>query len=1088
MASYRMSMKVHGRSGGRSAVNAAAYRHAEKLHSPDLGKTVSYTNKQGVAHSRILAPEKAPEWAYDRQKLWASVEDFENRKDAQLFRECQVNLPVELSKDKQIELVESWCQKEFVDKGMIADIAIHHDNPKNPHAHIMLTLRDIDKGGWGKKNRDWNSRELLHQQRENWANEQNMFLAREGLDARVSHLSNAERGLSVVPQAKLGAAGPDVTRARQEAHDAIAQDNGEHLKENPDEFLKLLPAEGRAVWTQRDMDRVAHRYTLDDEQFQQLRASVAQSPHLIHLEGGKFTSARVLETEQKLLESAQVLHGRSSHFVHAKNLDPRLNSDQQAAVKSLCEGGDLVIVEGAPGVGKSFMLKDAVNAWRSDGYRVIAGGLQSFQAANFARDAGIKESGSLARWETLWAHEKQQLGSKTVMVIDEFGMVGTEQAQRILAKAEAAGAKICLIGDRHQLPAIQHGAPLRLLADELGAQQIKDIVRQDSEWHREAIKDIRAGREDKGFEAFKAHGCIVEKDKDDAFKEMVQQWKEARDEGKSAALLAYQRKDVFELNQLAREEVRDGLSGPAISVKTKDGVIELQRGDEIMLRQNDSELGVKNGEIGKVLAVENDRIEVRMHHGKDVSIDIQAYRDENGKTPLQLSHAFTGHKSQGATYDVAFVSAHGSLANREWLHVAVSRPRNDVKVFTEDQRALERAFSKSAQKEMAADFRQVERPQEPIDINDERGRARLREHYRGFSDKQLEGIAEFARAEAGNRYAPIVADVVREMREEIAQKKELGHDRQQEIVRDEGGRARESGHRGRTSEVPRADALDVRSGHREDLQRDRGVDEHRFRDGAKRDGGHGLHDESRQRGSGPNEKEHGRAGGERQPTDRRDAMDARHEQNQQHHRPLEQAALGAGHHADDSDRGSRGADRHLDQPEVGRSRGGPSEHELRQRDHERDGVPQGQTGQAFGEIREHSERDKGRGLDVHPRAATKEGQEVTQHGESISRSTGERQESASIGMEARPYEPGGGFRGQLSGLTDSLREHSERSREREDSVAQAYADNRDGSDECSKTLEGLEQGRQGIGRGVDGIQRQIEELDRQQERGHGLSL
>ena len=111
-----------------------------------------------------------------------------------------------------------------------------------------------------------------------------------------------------------------------------------------------------------------------------------------------------------------------------------------------------MIVEGAPGVGKSFMLKDAVSNWHSEGCRVIAGSLQSFQAANFARDAGIKESGSLARWETLWQHEKQQLGSKTVMVIDEFGMVGTEQAQRILAKAEAAGAKVCLIGDRHQLP------------------------------------------------------------------------------------------------------------------------------------------------------------------------------------------------------------------------------------------------------------------------------------------------------------------------------------------------------------------------------------------------------------------------------------------------------------------------------------------------------------------------------------------------------------------------------------------------------------------------------------------------------------
>lgn len=175
MAVYRMSMKLHGRTGGRSAVNAAAYRHAEKFHSPDLGKTVSYTNKQDVVHSKILAPEKAPEWVSDRQRLWASVEDFEKRKDAQLFRECQVNLPVELSREQQIALVESWCRSEFVSKGMIADIAVHDRGGKNPHAHIMLTLRGIGPEGWGKKNRDWNSKQLLQQQRENWAAAQNHF-------------------------------------------------------------------------------------------------------------------------------------------------------------------------------------------------------------------------------------------------------------------------------------------------------------------------------------------------------------------------------------------------------------------------------------------------------------------------------------------------------------------------------------------------------------------------------------------------------------------------------------------------------------------------------------------------------------------------------------------------------------------------------------------------------------------------------------------------------------------------------------------------------------------------------------------------
>lgn len=848
----------------------------------------------------------------------------------------------------------------------------------------------------------------------------------------MSHLSHAERGLSVVPQQKREGSGPRVNAERQEAHDSILRENGEHLQKHPEELLALLSAEGRAVWTQRDMDRMAHRYTLDDEQFQRLRAAVVRSPHLIHLEDGKFTSSAVLETEQKLLDSAENLHRRNNHNVTPKNLDPRLNEDQREAVKSLCEGGDLVIVEGAPGVGKSFMLKDAVNAWHDEGYRVIAGSLQSFQAANFARDAGIGEAGSLARWETLWQHEKQELGPKTIMVIDEFGMVGTEQAQRILAKAEAAGAKVCLIGDRHQLPAIQHGAPLRMLADELDAKQIREIVRQDSEWHREAIKDIRAGREKQGYEALKAHGCIKETSRDEAFREMVSKWKAARDEGRSAALLAYRRQDVFELNKLARSQVKAELSGPAVSIETPDGAIELQRGDEVMLRQNDNELKVKNGEVGRVLQVEGERLRVRMHDGRDVSIDTRRYRDEDGQVPVQLAHAYTGHKSQGATYDVGLVYS-DALANREWLHVAVSRPRHEVRVFAEDREALARAFSKTAQKEMARDFKRLEKGKEQRD------------------------------------------------------------DRKAEIVRSGDGGAGAGGHRRRTGEVSRGDAFHVRQGHREDLQRDGGSDGNAFLDRPQNDARHGAHDRGRQPDRATGAAGAKGRGGERRQTHGHHQLDSHDRPHHRHHRPLDQAPLGAGRLADGPDRDSRGANRHLDQPAVGRGRGHAGARELRQRHYERDDLSPGQAGQAFGPVQERHRAAPGKGgLGLYSGAEAKERQEVARHGEAISRGAGERQGAAAGGVETGPYRPGGGFSREFSRLAVSLRELSERSRERsrsrESSVAQAHGRNRARADNCSKALGGLERQRQGLERGTEQIQRQVDRMmEQEMGRGRGIS-
>ncbi|NYZ70475.1 MobA/MobL family protein, partial [Endozoicomonas sp. SM1973] len=168
MAIYHCKVKVISRSTGRSSTGAAAYRAGERIVDERTGIVHDYRRKSGVSYSQILAPRQSPSWSYDRAQLWNEVEKIEKRKDSQLCREVEVALPRELNEDEMRILARDYAQEQFVDRGMIADISIHHAKDENPHAHILLTTRDVTPEGFGKKNRDWNQKELLENWREAW--------------------------------------------------------------------------------------------------------------------------------------------------------------------------------------------------------------------------------------------------------------------------------------------------------------------------------------------------------------------------------------------------------------------------------------------------------------------------------------------------------------------------------------------------------------------------------------------------------------------------------------------------------------------------------------------------------------------------------------------------------------------------------------------------------------------------------------------------------------------------------------------------------------------------------------------------------
>ena len=208
MALYHLHAQVVKRSAGMSAVAGAAYRAGECLVDDRTGEMHDYRRRRDVATAEILAPAGAPAWARDRSALWNQAERAERQHNGQPAREIRLAIPAELGADAGRALVRDYATAEFVNRGMVADLAIHGEDGANPHAHILLTMRTLDGDAFSRrKNRDWNTRETLQEWRAGWADAAN---------AALEHAGHAERidDRTLVDQHDEALQAGDLDRAR----------------------------------------------------------------------------------------------------------------------------------------------------------------------------------------------------------------------------------------------------------------------------------------------------------------------------------------------------------------------------------------------------------------------------------------------------------------------------------------------------------------------------------------------------------------------------------------------------------------------------------------------------------------------------------------------------------------------------------------------------------------------------------------------------------------------------------------------------------------------------------------------------------
>jgi Ti-type conjugative transfer relaxase TraA len=736
LAITHFTPQLISRGDGRSAVLSAAYRHCARMEHEAEARTLDYSNKRNLAHEEFLLPPDAPDWARaliaDRsvvgavEVFWNKVEAFEKRADAQLAKEFIIALPVELDREQNIALMRQFVFEQVLSRGQVADW-VYHDEPGNPHVHLMTSLRPLTKSGFGAKKvaligldgqplrtangkiqyRLWAGEKAeFIEQRNAWLDLQNQHLALAGLEICVDGRSYAERGIDIVPTTHIGVAAKAIQRKGGDAgrsadlerlalHEAKRSINARRIEARPELVLELVTNE-KSVFDQRDVARVIHRYIDDASTFQRLLPRVLASPEVLRLDvervdlatgvlvPPKFTTREMVRIESEMVNRARTLAQTSSHGVREKVLaavlarHDRLSDEQKTAIEHVTGPARIAAVVGRAGAGKTTMMKAAREAWDAAGYRVVGGALAGKAAEGLEKEAGIA-SHTLASWDLRWKEGRELPDDRTVFVLDEAGMVASRQMAGFVETITKAGAKLVLVGDPEQLQPIGAGAAFRAILERVGYSELETIYRQKEEWMRAASLDLARGRIEEAISAYMSQGRVIGTDlKAEAITSLIEDWDRTYDPEKSTLILAHLRRDVRDLNDRARAAlIKRGVLETGHAFRTEDGVRQFAAGDQIVFLKNDRRLGVKNGMLARVAEASPGRIVAELGEGdarRRIEVEQRTYRN------IDHGYATTIHKSQGATIDRVKVLASLSL-NRHLTYVAMTRHREDVTLY-----------------------------------------------------------------------------------------------------------------------------------------------------------------------------------------------------------------------------------------------------------------------------------------------------------------------------------------------------------------------------------------------------------------------
>ena len=300
--------------------------------------------------------------------------------------------------------------------------------------------------------------------------------------------------------------------------------------------------------------------------------------------------------------------------------------------------------------------------------------LSGIAAENLESGSNIS-SRTIASLEHGWRQGRDLLTSRDVLVIDEAGMVGTRQLERVLSHAAEAEAKVVLVGDPQQLQAIEAGAAFRSIHERHGGAEIGEVRRQREDWQRDATHDLANGKTGHALETYRSRDMVHEAaTREQARGDLIERWDHDRQRSPdcSRIILTHTNDEVRALNEAARERMQAaGELGDEVRVTVERGLRNFARGDRVIFLQNERGLGVKNGTLGTIEQVNEKSMSVRTDDGRSVQFDLKEYNK------IDHGYASTIHKAQGMTVDRTHVLATPGM-DAHSSYVTLSRHRDGV--------------------------------------------------------------------------------------------------------------------------------------------------------------------------------------------------------------------------------------------------------------------------------------------------------------------------------------------------------------------------------------------------------------------------
>ena len=573
---------------------------------------------------------------------------------------------------------------------------------------------------------------------------------------------------------------------------------------SPPRILEAM-TERRSTFSRGDLNRELAKVVPDPQQRAALTDRILTLPEVVGLKEtetapvSRYTTRVVLADEARVMRNANAIAGQTRHGLSAAQGEAALKRHKQvtgerrAAFSELTQASGLAVLAGEAGTGKSTTLAAVRDAYESAGYRVIGMSWTNQVVQNLKQD-GFREATTVAAELYRLDRGSDRWDRRTVLIIDEAGMLSTKHLARVMEEARSAGANLILTGDDRQLASIERGGLFGALKQQYGGSELHEVVRVSDAEQRRAFNLMHQGEFLPALAIYARQGAIRWSGRQDESRAaLVREWGKglAADPDKVRFVFGYTNADVLELNAALREIRREhGALGDDHRLKTADGVAPFAEGDRIQFTgtaasREDRQAGIVNGGVGTIRAIAGDRVTVVLD-GKlgalERLVSFVAGDDYVAGEFDKFRHGYAGtiYKGQGRTLDQTYLyhSAHWRNATS---YVALTRHREDVTLFVATETAsdlgrLARQMARVDDCRAASQFHTQENPEPgaPVDLAARRAQVEEAATRRRRAERDTLTRAALADYGPGGRRRATVEDVACELSPEYADRVKYG--------------------------------------------------------------------------------------------------------------------------------------------------------------------------------------------------------------------------------------------------------------------------------------------------------------------------